>query len=416
MPQSNKRLHVFSHSYRLSIGLILLVPSLCLAVPQAALAGSWTLTAPLATPRWAHTATLLSNGKVLVVGGTSTGNNFLGSAELYDPATRSWTAATPLSVPRQLHTATLLDNGKVLVAGGIGSTGYLTSAELYNPGTNSWTPAGNLIKGRRSHTATLFAGGKVLVVAGYGTVTGTGYEASPYLKSTDLYDPDLNSWPAVSLPLITGKRISHTATRLTNGKVLVAGGWGPWPPPEYPSITALNTAELCDPDTYVWTATGSLNVARNTHTATLLPSGKVLVAGGFGASSVLASTELYDPANPATWTLSGSAQELQEARGAHTATLLLNGKVLAAGGYNAFTTPDYLNSAELYDPAAGTWTSTGSMQEGRRSHTATILNNGKVLVVGGYGASGANSPLASVEIYNPQSGHIGGIDLLLLSD
>ena len=127
-----------------------------------------------------------------------------------------------------------------------------------------------------------------------------------------------------------------------------------------------------------WTATGSLTQARRAHTATLLSLGNVLVAGGSGSIGFLASAELYDRAS-GTWTSTGN---LASARIQHTATLLPNGKVLVVGGYDV----PPLKSAELYDPASGTWSDTGSLANGRSDHTATLLPNGKVLVVGGYGA------------------------------
>ncbi len=177
----------------------------------------------------------------------------------------------------------------------------------------------------------------------------------------------------------------HTATLLPNGKVLVAGGVDS---SGNPSVSA----ELYDPASGTWTATGSLNTARYEPTATLLPNGKVLVAGGFGTSSYLTSAELYDPAS-GSWTATGS---LNTARYQHTATLLPNGKVLVAGGYNG----SYLTGAELYDPASGTWTATGSLNTARYEHTATLLPNGKVLVAGGSNGSA----LTSAELYDPASG------------
>ena len=116
------------------------------------------------------------------------------------------------------------------------------------------------------------------------------------------------------------------------------------------------------------------------HTATLLPNGKVLVAGGYN-SGYLTSAELYDPAS-GSWSATGS---LNTARQAHTATLLPNGKVLVAGGDNG---SGYLTSAELYDPASGSWSATGSLNTARYFHTATLLPNGKVLVAGGLNGSG----------------------------
>src|SRR5438067_1511338 len=156
--------------------------------------------------------------------------------------------------------------------------------------------------------------------------------------------------------LVTARYL-HTATLLPNGKVLVAGGFG--------SSVPLASAELYDPASGTWTATGSLGTARYYHTATLLPNGKVLVAEGANSSGDLASAELYDPAS-GTWTATGS---LGTAREVHTATLLPNGKVLVAGGANS---SGALASAELYDPASGTWSATGSLAVARYYHTATL--------------------------------------------
>jgi len=171
----------------------------------------------------------------------------------------------------------------------------------------------------------------------------------------------------------------HTATLLSNGKVLVAGGYnGSW----------LSSAELYDPSTGTWTATGSMNTGRTAHTATLLPNGKVLVAGGWNAFASVSHAELYDPAK-GTWTTG----MLTTTRYEHTATLLPNGKVLVAGGYRDGS----LSGAELYDPANGTWTNTVALTTARNWHTATLLPNGKVLVAGGWSDS---SILSSVEQYD----------------
>jgi WD40 repeat protein len=180
----------------------------------------------------------------------------------------------------------------------------------------------------------------------------------------------------------------HTATLLPDGKVLVAGGYDG-------NGFMLASAELYHPASGTWGATGSLHTERDFHTATLLPNGKVLVAGGFTfTSGFIASAELYDPAT-GTWTATGS---LATAHYLHTATLLPNGKVLVAGGADS---SGFLASAELYDPATGTWTATGTLATPRYFHTATLLPNGKVLVAGGYDAGGA---LASAELYDPASG------------
>ena len=348
--------------------------------------GTWSATGLLATARSGHTATLLPNGKVLVAGGYN-GNSFsdLASAELYDPATGIWTATGSLATGRENHTATLLPNGKVLVCGGYnsfyGAFGSLASGELYDPATGIWTATGSLADPRRWHTATLLPDGKVLVVGGY----RYAYIYDNVSASAELFDPATGAWSLTGF-LITA-RINHTATLLSSGKVLVAGGAN--------SSSTLSSGELYDPTAGTWSATGSL-AARSNHTATLLSNGKVLVAGGANGSSNLSSGQLYDPAS-GSWSATSS---LSGPRGFHTATLLPNGKVLVSGGSG---NSSFLASAELYDSAIGTWAATGSVAAARSSHTATLLPNGKVLVAGGSGGSS----LASAELYDVGLGFTG---------
>ncbi len=185
-------------------------------------------------------------------------------------------------------------------------------------------------------------------------------------------------------------RAYHSATQLNNGTVLIAGGQGN-------TNGYLAAAELYNPATATFAATANLNTARIRHTATLLNNGKVLIVGGEGLypfSVSLASAELYDPATGA-FTLTGS---MSVARLGHTATLLNNGKVLVTGGQNLANPNASLATAELYDPAARTFTLAATMITGRAGHTATLLNDGTVLITGG---GNPTTPLASVEIYNP---------------
>ena len=283
----------------------------------------------LATTRYAHTATLLSSGKVLVAGGYRSGS--LASAELYDPATNTWSAAASLATARRQHTATLLSNGKVLVAGGYGGSN-LASAELYDPATNTWSAAGSLATARYLHTATLLSNGKVLVAGGSG---------SSNLASAELYDPATNTWSAAGN--LATARVYHTATLLSNGKVLVVGGSGG---------SYLASAELYDPATNTWSAGGNLATARYQHTATLLSGGKVLVAGGQNNSGDLASAELYGAAEGSAVTQTGT---FSDADGNATVTLTASSGTVTQNN------------------AAGTWTWTAPAgADGPATSTITI--------------------------------------------
>jgi hypothetical protein len=192
------------------------------------------------------------------------------------------------------------------------------------------------------------------------------------------------SWVATGS--MVAARYSHTASVLGTGKVLVAGG---------ANAAVLSSAELYDPTAGTFAATGSMATARYQHTASVLGTGKVLVAGGYGAGNVvLSSAELYDP-TAGTFSATGS---MAAARELHTASVLGTGKVLVAGGFGASA---YLSSAELYDPTAGTFAATGSMATSRERHTASVLSSGKVLVAGG---ENGNVVLSSAELYDPTAG------------
>ncbi len=348
--------------------------------------GSWSPTGSMSAARQRGTATLLPDGKVLAAGGYNSGSGHLATAELYDPVSGSWGSTGSMTGASSEHTATLLQNGKVLVAGGNSAGGALASAELYTPpvpgGPITWIATGTMSAGRWGHTATLLPNGKVLVAGGSDA-------GNPYLATAELYDPSSGMWSATGS--MNSARYSPTATLLPNGKVLVAGGRNGSP---------MASAELYDPTTGSWAFTGSMLRARSDHTATLLPNGKVLVVGGWSSGTLESSAELYDPSIgiwiPAATSLSGYG------RTGHTATLLPGGKVLVAGGFDGQNT--YVKPAELYDPAADSWSWTGSMITGRTSFTATLLPNGKVLVAGGNSAYACRCWLASAELYDPVTG------------
>jgi hypothetical protein len=299
--------------------------------------GSWTATGSMIEARSQHTATLLPNGKVLVAGGTGS-LGLLASAELFDPGSGTWTATGSMMGARYGHAATLLSDGTVLVVAGaaiftdgdVSGPDPLASAEVYDPGSGSWTATASMIEARLGHTATLLADGEVLVTGGEGGF-GSGDPAS-----AEVYNPGNRSWTVTGS--MHAARAYHTATLLPDGTVLVTGGG---------VSGVLASAELFDPGSGTWTATGSMIEARAENTAALLPDGTVLVAGGnsgSGAIGLLASAELFDPSS-GSWTASGS---MTEARDFPVATLLPDGTVLVVGGLSSGFDP--LASAELYDP------------------------------------------------------------------
>ena len=197
---------------------------------------------------------------------------------------------------------------------------------------------------------------------------------------------------ANGLIIPTGKmqsaRAAHTATILKSGKVLIAGGF---------ASSALRGAEIYDPALKTFSSVGQMSAARSGHTATLLPNGQVLIAGGYNGS-YLSSTEIFDPQ---TQTFSpGPVMNIP--RSGHTATVLNNRKILFAGGVGVGWS--FLQSAELYDIQTNTFASTGSMTTARESHTATLLKNGNVLIVGGHKGRRTNiSIYSSAELYDPVS-------------
>ncbi len=296
--------------------------------------GTWSPTGAMNAPHFQHTATLLRNGNVLVVGGSSGAAYASATAELYDPNTGRWTLTGDMHAARTLHATTLLAHGKVLVSGGADAPGCCllvhASAELYDPRTGRWTPTGSLSTARFAHTSTLLKDGRVLVAGG-----------QPNTATAETYDPSKGVWGATGSMIAS--REAQRALGLTSGRVLVAGG-----------ITGgaagtptLTSAELYDPGAGVWSGTGSMVQGHARHTMTLLLDGRVLVTGGYlhESGAVLASAEVYEPAS-AHWSAAGS---MSTTRGDHTSTLLLDGRVLVVGGSHTSIGPfPFLASAEIY--------------------------------------------------------------------
>jgi N-acetylneuraminic acid mutarotase len=294
---------------------------------------------------------------------------------------------------RLAHTATVLPNGSVLVTGGNrpnSSPNYLSSTEIFNPDNNTWSPGPAMSIARRYHTATRLPNGKVLI---------TGGETADQVRTntTALYDPQTQSWSnAASMVSV---RARHTATLLANGKVLVAGGGG--------GLDALASAELYDPQTNAWSSAGSFPDARFDHTATLVWDGRVLITGGGtssnGAGWGVSSAAVYNPTNN-SWT---PVPAMSVSRFQHQAIALSNGKVLVIGGRYGFASHA---STELFDPNTNTWTAGPAMSQARAEFAVTTLVNGSVLVVGGsnFDAIGKYD-IGQLEMYRPETNTWAGM-------
>jgi hypothetical protein len=426
--------------------------------------GKFTVTGSMIAARSQHNATLLKNGKVLITGGYQLDNNHLtfpSGAELYDPATGTFAqagtsgafcdTATLLSDGRVLitrrdpvqdrvshaeifdpstgafvptadmasgHTApsaTLLTNGKVLIAGGdIGdSDGASGIAELYDPVTGGFTSTGNLIAGREKHAAILLTDGTVLFTGGHGVVpVPGGYDN---LADAEIYNPSTGMFSAAGT-MLTG-RDALNATLLHNGQVLITGGneyYLPWAAGPRDFVhPEVSVAELFTPPAMApgnstnpvqtlgtFTAAGFMTTPRSGHTATLLLDGRVLIVGGdragtgdfWGQPTVPAGTaELYDPAT-GSFTATGNGTT---GHGGSNAVLLPDGRVLIAGGIKS----------ELYDPSTGSFTPAGALfNNNQRGFASTLLTNGKVLFTGGANGSSVLCITAVPELYDPLTG------------
>jgi hypothetical protein len=344
--------------------------------------GFTTVGQQMETTRYGHTATRLTNGQVLIAGGMSTAG-VVNNSELYTPASRILVAANSMILARWLHTATLLNDGRVLVVGGSDSASReaLDSAELYDPVTTVFTLlSARLHTARVGHVATLLNNGQVLITGGYNSGTGLVADA-------ELYDPLTQTF--LDLGNSNTPRYGHTATMLQDGRVLIAGGQTDAIP-----TAAYNTAEIFDPLTQTFTVlTALMTASREGHEAVRLSDGRVLLAGGSDpATGPLNSAELYDPVLAMFIPVSGT---MTTPRTSHAATLLNGDQVLIIGGSSGVNGAA-LSSAEIFDQNSQLFTSVGYMASGRESQTDTLLDDGTVLIAGG--TDGA-SALRSAELY-----------------
>lgn len=383
-------------------------PTRCRAagtLPSPALKGRFVPTGPMGdTP--AGPVTVLPSGEVVVffshlAQGPSGPIVSSTSAELYDPQTGRFVPAGHLVVPRQGESATALPNGSVLVAGGSSDAQVrspLASAELFNPRTGTSMATGSMSVARADAVATLLSDGRVLVAGGFQAVPYNGSCCiGESLASAEIFDPRTGAFAPTGSML--EPRDHGTGVILSGGRALILGGerWVPQ------GFSDLATAEVFDPATGQFSATGSLAVARHRPAVARLRDGRVLVAGGAsfvaaGSNTLtlepLASAEVYDPA-AGTFVATGS---MVFGRWEAAATALGNGTVLITGGVDHNGDGPALASAELYNPASGTFSRTGDMSTGRAGAVAVPLPNGSALVLGGVPAS-LGQDLSSAEVF-----------------
>jgi len=330
----------------------------------------------------------------------------------------TWTATGVLKVPRlRGHTATLLRTGKVLVVGGTGADGgVLNSAELYDPASGTWADAASLTTARTNHTANLLGDGTVIVAGGRGT-------GGARIGTGEVYNPTTGTWTAALGPM-SEPSYDHAATLLSSnpaesgidaGNVLISGGCC------NASGGALFGAELYSPatKTFISTEIGFVN-SHIGHTTTLLSAsssaqcgvrcGMVLAVGGRGGSSPTSNSlvppELYDP-KTRRWALSF---DQRAKRFAHTATLLEDGRVLITGGTASSAA---LAATELFSPVTGVFADANPLNTARAGHAAVRLPGGKVLVAGGRAPDPGGAALASAELYDPAANAWSAVDPML---
>lgn len=350
--------------------------------------GVWTAAAgSLSTPRFDHTATVLPDKTVLVVGG-SNGPNVLKSVDIYNPVTDTFVPSGNLNIARDLHTSVLLPNGRVLVAGGFAtqpSTGSTASVELYFPGTKTWIQTESLKTARDNHAMLLSQDGNPLAIGGYNN--------GAYLSSMEVYFSTSYHWG--SLASMSTARALFAAAMLQDGRIFVAGGVN--------SQGVLSSVEIYSPATNSWAAAdpmqdnGANPIRLHSHRATLLPDGRVLVTGGNDGFGETTNSLLFDPRASAGNQWRRTAMDLNFGRFNHSAVLLPSGAVAVVGGAQGLN--QSLSSVETFEIYSSSWQTTGlpaapALTIPRAFHTTLLTSNGFLVAMGG---TNSGAPLSSSE-------------------
>ncbi len=327
-----------------------------------------------APPLIYHTATLLKDGRVLIVGGerreAANQTKLLPEAFLFDPASGGFSAGGSLAAPRARHTATLLADGRVLVVGGAGESGApaLLATELFDPAkpiAQAWSAGPPLPSAREDHTAVTLPDGKLLIAGGTGSSGGA-------LSSILLLDPAAGTWTVPIYSKLNLGRSSHCSVALADGRVLFAGG--------YDGKVFLASLEVLQPKSgAVTTLPSTLSEGRSKLTCHPLPDGRVLLLGGWrGFTASVTANAIFDPKTDQL----ASISHLGDAPGFHAGVALQDGRVLAIGGVTSPAVPNGVDTVVAFDAKTG-WQAMPSLAHGRFRLTATLLGDGSVLVVGG---------------------------------
>ena len=317
-----------------------------------------------------HAAVTAADGSVLVIGGSRGLATLSESIDRFDPATRLFTRIGSMRTGRSGHTATRLPDGRVLVLGGASSLQIGNVADLIDERTGAVSHGGELMQPRGWHATTLLADGRVLVSGGIGRST------------VEIWDPQTNTWHLVA-ERMAHVRTRHTSTLLADGKVLIAGGWSDGSPYRF--------AEIFDPQAERFAPVDSeTNDARRLHAAHRLADGSVLIVGGEadaagGGTVLLASALRFDPGTNHI----GSVAPMARARTLVQSVARPDDRVLLLGGETDLGQPT--PSGEAYRPGQGGGP-LAAMPGARAWHTASRLEDGRILVVGGTGAGGAYVP------------------------
>lgn len=364
--------------------------------------GQWIPAASMHETRQRHGATVLADGTLLVSGGA---HDFWGEAvrstcELYNPNTDTWNFVSSMTTPRSSHTTTLLTDGRVLVTGGYGGTGFaLASCEIYNPSTDTWTSAASMHIPRYRHQAILLNDDSLLIIGGrQGNLDGRGsMDIWSPVAICEIYCISTNTWTQAA-PMHE-KRVEFGAALLPDGRVLVAGGINAKSVIDNWAQPSTATCEIYDPVINTWTLTDMFPNARNYVRLITLDNNYILSIGGELNRNALDDCYLFRSRHTRWY----AADHLNAPRITAEALKLPNGDVMTIGGWS-YLWIQQTNTAERYHVRSNRWEAIAGMHQNRGFHSANRLTNGDIIVAGGTTTSG--SAVSTCEIYREDNGSI----------